>query len=72
MDVGIASVATAFGESTIPEILPSHGQHESNRYTCTHHCFFISISLSKTVFNAVWSERSVPVLLSNQTWIDSL
>lgn len=33
MAVGIASVATALGESTIPEIRPSQGQHESKRYT---------------------------------------
>lgn len=29
--VGIARVATALGASTIPEILPSQGQHESKR-----------------------------------------
>jgi hypothetical protein len=32
--VGMARVATALGESTIPDILPSHGQHDSKRYTC--------------------------------------
>ena len=31
MAVGIARVATALGESTIPEILPSQGQHDSRR-----------------------------------------
>jgi hypothetical protein len=29
--VGMASVATALGASTIPDILPSHGQHDSKR-----------------------------------------
>lgn len=29
--VGIAKVAMALGESTIPEILPSHGQHDNRR-----------------------------------------
>jgi len=29
--VGMARVATALGASTIPEILPSQGQHESKR-----------------------------------------
>jgi len=42
MAVGIASVATAFGESTIPDSLPSHGQHESKRYTCSHHILLIT------------------------------
>ena len=32
--VGMARVVTALGESTIPDILPSHGQHDSKRYTC--------------------------------------
>lgn len=36
MAVGIASVAKAFGESTIPEILPSHGQHDKSRYIWQH------------------------------------
>jgi hypothetical protein len=31
---GLARVVTALGESTIPDILPSHGQHDSKRYTC--------------------------------------
>lgn len=30
----MARVATAFGESTIPDILPSQGQHDSSRYAC--------------------------------------
>lgn len=29
--VGMASVAHAFGASTIPEILPSQGQQDSNK-----------------------------------------
>lgn len=32
MAVGIARVATALGESTIPDILPSHGQHDNKMY----------------------------------------
>ena len=44
MEIGIASVATALGESTIPEILPSHGQHESNRYACSHPFSLLSVS----------------------------
>jgi len=32
--VGMARVVTALGESTIPDILPSQGQHESKRYAC--------------------------------------
>ncbi|KAL3813670.1 hypothetical protein ACJIZ3_014938 [Penstemon smallii] len=33
--IGIARVATALGASTMPEILPSHGQHDNRRYTCS-------------------------------------
>lgn len=31
--IGMASVAQALGASTIPDILPSHGQQDSKRYT---------------------------------------
>mgnify|MGYP004356303505 CR=1 FL=1 len=32
---GTASVATAFGTSTIPEMRPSQGQHDRSKYTCS-------------------------------------
>lgn len=34
MAVGTANVATALGTSTMPLMRPSHGQHDSRRYTC--------------------------------------
>lgn len=33
MAKGRAKVAQAFGTSTIPEILPSHGTHDKSKYT---------------------------------------
>ena len=35
MESGSASVATALGMSTMPEMRPSQGQHDSSRYACS-------------------------------------
>ena len=55
IDVGIAKVATALGESTIPEILPSHGQHDSRRYiwkTLSYPLY--ELPSNKLVFYLTW------------------
>ncbi|BBN69640.1 hypothetical protein Prudu_1072S000700 [Prunus dulcis] len=54
--VGIAKVAMALGESTIPEILPSHGQHDNRRKP------LISIAPQNEISPSPWEKCMSPVL----------